>query len=320
MKLLSLILLICVFFFGNSEVHDIRCMNIYGLETPRRHFVCDWQHNSMWYLERLKYDMFINTVRIPFSYDYVQHSDMRDLDKMMHDCTLMNIRVILDYHRTFESHQSPAPDAEISLNQFIDTWFQVIDRYQNEPSLFGIGIFNEIQATNAFQYANNVHSIVIYNIEKRYPGKYHYFAGCPNWGGNCAGMDLTRLDVWNRTYIEVHKYIFSGDSNEADWDKSIPNTIPSSHYFVGEFGWRQNDDRERNWGERFISYLRQRDIKNACAWTIAHSGDTEGWWKDDCETFDWAKASMLTSLWYGEMKRARLRFNGLNNKTFFDKF
>lgn len=317
-KLLVFLTLFIKICFG--IVTDIRCMNFYGLETPRRKFVCDWQHNSMWYLERLKYDLFINTIRVPFSFDYVHKSDLRDLDKMMHDCSLMNLRVILDYHRTFESHQSPAPDAEITLNQFLETWYVLLERYKNEQSLFGIGIFNEIQENNAFQYANTMHSIVIDNIEKRYPNKYFYFAGCPNWGGNCQYMNLTGLSVWNRTYIEVHKYIFSGDSTEMDWDRSIPNTIDPAHYFVGEFGWRQGDVRERNWGERFISYLRQRNIKNACAWTIAHSGDTEGWWRDDCETFNWEKASLLTSLWFGEMKRNRLRFERPYNQTTFNEF
>lgn len=303
-----------------SVVNDIRCMNFYGLETPRKKFVCDWQHNPTWFLERLKYDMFINTIRVPFSYDYVHKSDFRELDKMVHDCSLYNIRVILDYHRTFEDHQSAAPDAEINLNQFLDTWYTVLTRYQNEPSLFGVGIFNEIQANNAFDYTNTIHSIIINNIEARYPGRFSYFAGCPNWGGNCQYMNLSSLSVWNRTYIEVHKYIFSGDSNEGDWEKSIPKNIPNDHWFVGEFGWKHGVTEERNWGERFVAYLKQRNILNACAWTIAHSGDTEGWWHDDCETFNWEKAALLSSLWFGTMKRQRLRhMNSFNNETFLYK-
>ena len=280
-------------------------MNFYGLETPRRRFVCDWQHNTMWYLERLKYDLFINTIRIPFSYDYVWQSDFKDLDKMVNDCNNMGLRVIFDFHRVFESHQSPAPDAEITLNQFMETWYKVLARYENQTSAFGVGIFNEIQANNAFEYTNTIHALIINNIEKRFPGRFYYFAGCPNWGGNCERMDLTKMSTWNRTYIEVHKYIFSGDSNEKDWDISIPDKIPSSHYFIGEFGWKQGVSNEREWGERFIAYLKHRGLYNACAWTIAHSGDTEGWWKDDCETFQWDKAALLNALWFGSMKRVR---------------
>jgi len=285
--------------------NDIRCMNFYGLETPRRKFVCDWQHNTMWYLERLKYDLFINKIRVPFSYDYVWQSDFKDFDKMVNDCSNMNLRVIFDFHRVFESHQSPAPDAEINLNQFMETWYKVLSRYENQSSAFGVGIFNEIQANNAFEYARNIHAIIINNIEKRFPNRFYYFAGCPNWGGNCQNMNLSKMPTWNRTYIEVHKYIFSGDSNEKDWDVSIPTRIDSHQYFVGEFGWKQGFPNEREWGERFISYLKHRGIYNACAWTIAHSGDTEGWWKDDCETFQWDKAALLSSLWFGTMKRTR---------------
>ena len=305
MNYLLWILNLCLLGLSSSVETDIRCMNFYGLETTRANFVCDWQHNPSWYLEKLKYDMHINTLRIPFSYDYVYRNDWVALDQFVANAQRLNMRIIFDYHRTYATHQGPIPEEGISRDQFVACWLIILSRYQHYDNVFGVGIFNEIQYNNDFQYANDLHQHVIERIEDEFPGRFSYFAGCPNWGGNCSGMELSHMPTWDRTYIEVHKYIFSGNSNPSDWDKSIPPSIAPEHWFVGEFGWKHDVPIEREWAETFISYLYERNITNACAWTIAHSGDTEGWWKDDCETFNWGKAGLLTSLWSGSLKRIR---------------
>lgn len=283
----------------------IRCMNFYGLETERASFVCDWIHSPVWYLERLKYDLSINTIRIPFSFQYVQYSDMKQLDMFMSECHRLQLDVILDYHRTWSDHQGPTPEEGITLDQFISTWIKILERYEHYDILKGVGIYNEIQLDNDFTYTNWLHETVITQLESRFPERFSYFAGCPNWGGNCSLMDLSHMDTWNRTYIEVHKYLFSGNSVVEDWEVSIPRRIPPERWFVGEVGWKQGDDTHRNWAEGFLAYLKNRNITNVCAWTIAHSGDTEGWWHDDCETFSWEKAALLKTLWFGSFKRLR---------------
>jgi hypothetical protein len=53
--------------------------------------------------------------------------------------------------------------------------------------------------------------------------------------------------------------------------------------------------KEKAWANRFLSYLTDRKIQNACLWTIAHSDDTDGWFNDDCEHFDYDKAKMLNA-------------------------
>lgn len=280
-------------------------MNFYGLETPRKAFVCDWAHPPEWYLERLKKNMFIDTIRVPFSYQYLLGGDLSYLDHFIDQCSRLDLSVILDYHRTWDDHQGPYPEENISRDQFINSWIWLLDRYKDVYNVFGVGIFNEIQLPNDFDYANNLHREVISTIENKFPERFIYFAGCPGWGGNCSLMNLQDMPTWNRTYIEVHKYIFSGNSVESDWDISIPNSINSDRWFVGETGWKQGIDQEREWAETFLSYLKMRNISNVCAWTIAHSGDTEGWWKDDCETFDWEKAALFNTLFFGSFKRLR---------------
>lgn len=279
----------------------LKCMNFYGLETQRMGLVCDWAHPFQWYLDRLVKDLGVNTIRLPFSYELFKYHPLDLMDNFVRECKTRNIRVILDWHRTWNTHQGPVPEEGIDRSEFINTWIKILERY---PDVYGIGIFNEIQ-TDDFDYANNLHKEVITAIEQRFPGKFVYFAGCPRWGGDCHDMKLDDMPTWNRTYIEVHKYIFSGASDLQDWEKSIPRSIPSDHWFVGEVGWKQEIQKEREWAERFLAYLNSRNITNVCAWTIAHSGDTEGWWKDDCETFQWDKAALLRSFWVATIKQVR---------------
>lgn len=297
--------ILLLFYMVSLSEAVFRCMNFYGLETERQGFVCDWTHNPEWYIEKLKTDLSINTIRLPFSYEYVTFSDMTMMDNFIETCRIHGINIILDYHRTWSDHQGPVPNEYITMDDFIGSWIKVLNRYYAYDNLIGVGIFNEIQLENDFNYANSMHELVISSLEKVFPDRFYYFAGCPNWGGNCSEMDLSHMTTWNRTFIEVHKYVFSGNSVSLDWDISIPSRIPADHWFVGEVGWKHGDSVHLEWAERFLSYLKTRNITNVCAWTIAHSGDTEGWWKDDCETFNWAKAALLKTLWFGSFKRLR---------------
>lgn len=286
--------------FGSFQ-NPIRCMNFYGLETDHMGMVCDWVHDHNWYLDRLVRDMKINTIRLPFSYEYIKFHNTDLMGQVIKSCHDRGLKVILDWHRNWMSHQGPTPEEGISFEEFTTTWIEVLRKF---PNVYGVGIFNEIQLTD-FNYANEMHRSVIFAIEREFPNKYYYFAGCVRWGGDCQFMNLFNMPTWNRTFIEVHKYIFSGNSTPVDWDKSIPFTIPPERYFVGEVGWKNDIAEERLWAEKFLSYLSVRNINNLCAWTIAHSGDTEGWWKDDCDSFQYDKAALLLSFWSNSLKQVR---------------
>lgn len=279
----------------------LKCMSFYGLETERMGLVCDWAHHFTWYLDGLVLNIGIDTLRIPFSYELVKYHDLAYLDQLVSECNIRQIRIILDWHRTWSSHQGPYPEENITRSEFIDTWIWMLERY---PTTFGVGIFNEIQGVNS-SYANDLHREVITRIEERFPDKFYYFAGCVRWGGDCSEINLSDMPTWDRTYVEVHKYIFSGDSDVPDWDHSIPTSISSDHWFIGETGWKHDVIEERMWAEGFLNYLVYRNISSVCAWTIAHSGDTEGWWKDDCNSFNWEKAGLLRSFWNRGLKRLR---------------
>lgn len=279
-----------------AQLQQLRCINFYGLETERARPVCDWRHPPVYYLEVLKTEWQINTVRIPFSYDYVKRGNWIELDQMMNISKSMSINPILDFHRVKDTHQAASPISELSLKEFLWTWFQVLDRYKD--SVWGVGIFNEIQ-TDDVNFTIQIQINITNALEAKYPDKYRYFVGCHSYGSNCKGMEgymhLTLNTTWNRTWIDIHRYQFQ--MNQGMWETSIPTSIPADHYFVGEIGWRQEIPHQKEWAVKFLEYLEKRGVTSACAWTIAISGDTGGFFNDDCNTFDSNKSDIFKSLW-----------------------
>jgi hypothetical protein len=274
-------------------------MNFYGLETPSRVPVCSWKNPPSFYLDILQTQLSINTIRIPFSYEYLCGNDLSLLDDLINECYIRNMTVILDYHRTWSTHQSPVPDEGISLEEFENAWVYVLNRFQDYPNVEGVGIFNEIQGSDPV-YAGTLHQRVIQFIESKFPYRFTYFAGCVQWGGNCekVGPQLQDMLTWNRTILDVHRYSFSSGGDESDWDRIIPLDVNESQWFVGEIGWHMTSTQDKSWAYKFLSYLEKRNIRNVCLWTIAHSYDTGGWFNDDCESFDYEKARMLSdTIW-----------------------
>jgi hypothetical protein len=281
-------------------------MNFYGLETDRKGLVCDWERSPEYYLDILQKELGINTIRLPFSYEYINSGNIDKMEAFIQSTRARRIHIILDYHRTWMSHQGPSPEEGISMTDFINAWIHLLERFERYDNVFGVGIFNEIQHRDS-DYTNKLHRRVISEIEKRFPQRFTYFAGCPNWGGDCENIDLSGMTTWNRTFIEVHKYHFSGSSDRHDWDISIPRRISADHWFIGETGWKQHIQSQREWAGRFLSYLKERGITNVCYWTVAHSGDTDGWFKDDCVTYDYEKSALSKMVWSSRHLRTNPR-------------
>lgn len=263
---------------------SIRCVNFYGIETPRKAPVCDWCHEPKWYLQQLKDGYGLNTVRLPYSREYAKGSDFKQMDLMMDTCKTLGLNVILDYHRTYANHQGSIPTEGITLGEFLDTHIGLLQRYQDK--VWGVSVFNEIQVNNS-RYTNHINHLVVNAIESQFPGKYFYFMGCPNWGHNCSGITIP-IGFENRSYIDIHQYAFT--DNQTTRSITFPTTIDSDKYFIGEIGAK---DEEMPWFKDQLLYLRDRNISNLCFWTIAHSADTGGLWKDDCNTIEQQKVDLL---------------------------
>lgn len=283
---------------------SLKCISFYGLETPLKDFVCSWANSPEYYVSKLK-DIGFDSIRIPWSIDnLVGSNDFRKADEIVDLATKYDMEIILDCHRVSNSHQEYSPISEgLSMEAFIQSWFTVLDRYKDSTSVTGIDIWNEYQGSDALFY-NNFLKTVIASIEERYPNRYQYYAGCLNWGNQCALLDLSGTPTYNRTTYSLHKYPFSSGSNyKDDWDFSI-----NSHgekVAVLEFGFKSQDT---DWARQFVHYLKEKKIEDTCFWTIAHSRDTDGLFEDDCITINWNKVAILKTLWSSD-KRCLLRGN-----------
>lgn len=272
----------------------LRCFNIYGLETELKNTVCSWRYPTRYYLEILRQNMNINTIRLPFSHEYVVEGNLTVLDDVISDCDELNFKIILDFHRISPTRQARDPDEGISRADFISTWKLVLHRYYNHTSVWGIGVFNELQCLDCFEYANHLYMDVIQELESAFPGRYNFLLGGVNWGRNLSHINISDH---HRIFYEYHAYSFTGDNTPEQWDELIPQTITPSQIIIGEMGWESEKAEQVAWSMRFIDYLKRRNITNVCAWTVALSQDTEGWWEDDCQTFNHNKASLFNSIW-----------------------
>lgn len=280
----------------------IRCVNFYGLENERKAPVCDWVHEPRWYIQKLKDGFGLDTVRLPYSRDYVMGGDWKKMDAIIQTCNEMSIKVIVDYHRTYQSHQGKTPTEGITLGQFLDTHLAVLNRYHEK--VWGVSVFNEIQVKDG-SYTDQINHMMVNAIESQFPGKYNYFLGCADWGHNCQNVTLPN-GFENRSYIDIHQYSFT--DKPAERTTVFPDRIPSVNYFVGEIGAKTE---ELPWLRSYLGYLEKRGISNICFWTIAHSTDTGGLWKDNCETIEQEKIDLLADFFnhtQPSCRRRMLRF------------
>lgn len=293
---INLFFLVCVFFlkkYTNAEI--TKGISIYGLETPLKNFVCSWVHPVEFYIENLR-NLGFNVIRLPFSYEYIMQNDLSKMDHFMEMAYVYNMNVVLDLHRIRSSHQSPTPEDGVSINEIISMWKNVLRRYEHYSNFIGHNCYNEYQGQN-IPYLQAYHQLIFTEIELEFPNRFIYFATGYTWSGNIHGFSLEHLPFHDRIVYSVHKYIFSGTGNEQDWEYSFGNEFPPEKLCIGEWGWKQQNPEEVEWAQRFIQYLKRKNIRNTAFWTIAHSGDTDGIYLDDCITLDKKKYQLLQTLW-----------------------
>jgi endoglucanase len=67
---------------------------------------------------------------------------------------------------------------------------------------------------------------------------------------------------------------------------------------VGEWGYISTDDKQVQWAEHFVKYLKDKNIRNTYFWSWNFdSGDTKGVLLDNCNDVDQNKVQLLHTLW-----------------------
>lgn len=283
-----------------TSSHQIRCISVYGMETDWRNTVCSWKNDMTYYMDYVK-GLGFNSLRMPFSYQYVMEGDFTVMDRFVDEAAKRDLWVIADLHRIWNGGQSPTPFDGINMDQFVSCWKTVAWRYKDHPALKAMNSYNEYQL-------HDPETIVAYSsklfteIEAMLPGRYHYFVTGTFWAGNLTGVNLEHLPFADRISYSVHKYAWSGTADEADWNSSIPFDIPNEKLIIGEWGWMEDKPHEVEWAKRFIAYLKRRGIEHTCFWTTAHSHDTGNLWEDDCEIIKWDNYNLLKTLWVDDRR------------------
>lgn len=286
----------------SSSNHSItRGINWYGHETELGKFTCTWQHPTEHYLEKLR-DMGFNSLRVPFSYQYVQNGDFSSLDYFFNIVGNYNMTVVLDFHRVNNYAQSPVPTDGINQEQYWDAWTTIANRYKNHKELVALELFNEYQGSDA-AYWNNLMKKTILHIEDKIPQRFDYIINGMNWGGNLAGISAEDLPIKDRVHYSIHTYIFSGNSVPSNWDVAF-GSYPEKT-IVSEWGFRTASEGQDEtwWGKMFIDYLKRRNIQDSYFWCLSHSGDTHALFYDNCEDINWEKFNIIKTLWEKQEKR-----------------
>lgn len=279
----------------------IKGISWFGFETEHRGLQLDWcPLPTSFYLNKIQ-DIGFNSVRLPFSMDFVREGQWDKMDHFFEEIQKTNLTVLLDFHRIEDSHQSSTPwiDGRVSFDDFLGTWSTLLDRYENVSNIIGCDLFNEWQGDGSTspQWASAARQIMSY-LEKRYSQhEWLYFVEGTNWGGNSHDINFEDLPYKDRIMYSVHKYAFTTRSDmEHDWEFSIANH-PIERINIGEFGWISDRPDEVAWSKRFMAWLKAKGIRSTYFWNLSpFSGDTGGLFMD-CEHVDCRKVRLLREYW-----------------------
>lgn len=274
----------------------IRGLSLFGLETEYENFMCTWTHPIDWHVAKIK-ELNFTHIRVPFSYDFVISNNWKPLDEFFDSVERHDLKVALDFHRLDKTHQSAKPyDSRVSFDMFLDAWKIMLTRYRDRPALEAVDIFNEYQSDNYVEW-NNLARQIVSTIEHEFPSRFIYYVQGTQWGGNLQFVNLTDMLCSHRIQYSIHKYWFSDkEPLEQNWDISFGPFKPIVN--VGEWGFMSNDPNQMAWANRFIDFLKSKNISDSYFWTWSwNSGDTGGILLEDCTTVDQTKMVLLWKYW-----------------------
>lgn len=296
---LKRMLMLLTMMISSSRSDIIKGISWFGFETENRNLMCLWKNDLDWNLAKLQ-ELGFNSIRLPFSYQFIQEDIWWNMDKFFDRVQHYNLSVVLDYHRLENTHQSAKPYTnEISFDMFLDTWKTIINRYKDNPNLIAVDIFNEYQSDNYMEWNNLARQIVSY-IETEFPERFTYYVGGVSWGGDLHFVNLEDLAYADRIRYSIHKYFFSDNEPlEQNWDYSF-----GEHKLVvnvGEWGYVSSIPDQVSWAKRFVNWLESKKIRDTYFFTYSfNSEDTAGILLADCTNVDDDKMILLNKFWNNE--------------------
>jgi endoglucanase len=299
MKLLQLLIFVGMI---SNAFSIIKGINMFGWETEHKDLMCNWVHPDYnWHLNKVQ-ELGFNTIRLPFCYQYVADGDWSKMDAFFEVIKNYNLHVVLDFHRLYNTHQSPKPyDENITIENFLLAWETILSRYQDNDKLVGVDIFNEYQS-NDFNEWNQLARRITDYIESKFPQRFWYLIGCVVWNSNCQFVQIHGVPYGDRVHLGMHQYCFS---NTEPFETHWTQIFGTEKVIIGEYGAMSEKPEQMAWLRRFILYLKKHHYYDSFFWSWSwNSGDTGGILKKDCTEIEQSKMDLL---WYYWTDRRYLR-------------
>lgn len=270
----------------------------------------------------------------PTGINYAENPDLHNLtslevmDQIIAGARARNIRVILDNHR---STAGGGPEsnglwytAAYPESRWIEDWKMLARRYRGNDAVVGMDLRNEPhgacwgcgdpardwrlaaeRAGNAILSVNPDLLIIVEGVST-HNGQTTW------WGGNLMGAREfpVRLNVPDRLVYSPHEYPASvypqswfqdpnyPDNLPAVWDKYWGYLAADVPILVGEFGTRFETEKDRQWLEKFTSYIKTKRL-HWTFWSLnPNSGDTGGLLLDNWSAVHTEKQALLKTIQY----------------------
>jgi len=227
--------------FDNSNYHyNLSGISWFGFET--QDFVVNglWSHSVEWYIDIIKSYGF-NTVRIPFSAEWILYNidlypyngmvasdpssqnkkSIEILDYIFKYSQKQNVNIMLDLHRLHKEYISELwyspTDSMFTNDDFLKTWFIILDRYQHQSNLIAIDLLNEPHGVatwgnqNPSTDWNTFIEYAIPQINDRYPNStWLYLIEGIGWGKDLSNVRSFPIhlpsSLNNRFSYSAHTY------------------------------------------------------------------------------------------------------------------
>jgi endoglucanase len=267
--------------------------------------------------------------------DLQNKTPLQVMDIIVQEAANQGLLILLDSHRLSDARIPELWYGDgYTEADWIDTWKMLAIRYKNQPNVIGADLKNEPhgQASwgtgnlvtdwrlaaercgNAILSVNPNWLIVVEGVTDNVPGQQlgHW------WGGNLEGVKNypVRLNVANKVVYSPHEY--GPGVYEASWfnEPSFPQNLydrwQKGFYYIaeqgiapvliGEFGGRRvdNNSKEGIWQQRFVDFIKQKNLSFTYWSWNPNSGDTGGILLDDWVTVDTPKQQLLDKLLTGD--------------------
>ncbi|MEA5570134.1 cellulase family glycosylhydrolase [Calothrix sp. UHCC 0171] len=254
------------------------------------------------------------------------------MDLVVKEAERQGLLVILDSHRLSDKRIPELWYGDgFSEADWIDTWQMLAKHYRNQRNIVGADLKNEPhgkaswgtndlatdwrlaaeRAGNAILSINPNWLIIVEGIENNVPGQkltHHW------WGGNLEGVKRypVRLSRRNKLVYSPHEYGEGVFKKPYFDDKNFPQNLTqrweTGFYYIarqkiapiwiGEFGGRQVDSKSKEgiWQNKFVNYIREKNLSFAYWSWNPNSSDTGGILLDDWQSIDVPKQVLLSKI------------------------